>query len=89
MEQSDFVSLFVRTAERLGIEYFITGSLAAMYYGEPRFTNDADIAVEMSVKDAANLCAAFAESDFYADEYMASKPFAGTAVSTSFMPPGT
>lgn len=71
MKQSEIVALFVHSAERLGIEYFITGSLASMFYGEPRFTNDADIAVEMNETEAINLCQAFPESDFYADPHMA------------------
>ena len=71
MDQSEFVRMFVHTAERLRIEYFITGSLASMYYGETRFTNDADIAVEMTEKDAVGVCAAFPDSDFYSDPLMA------------------
>ncbi|MCU0285685.1 MAG: hypothetical protein MUF15_04730 [Acidobacteria bacterium] len=29
--------------EKLKIPYFVTGSIASMTYGEPRFTNDIDM----------------------------------------------
>jgi len=47
MEQSDLLRLLVETLERLGIGYQITGSNATIAYGEPRFTNDIDVVVEM------------------------------------------
>ena len=35
--------IFTRKFEALGLPYVVTGSLAAIYYGEPRMTNDVDI----------------------------------------------
>lgn len=29
--------------EKAGIEYFMVGSMATMYYGQPRFTRDLDL----------------------------------------------
>jgi hypothetical protein len=37
--------IFTRTLTRLRIPYMISGSVAAIYYGEPRMTNDVDIIV--------------------------------------------
>ena len=48
MEQSDLLRYVVDTLETLGIRYFITGSHAAMQYGEPRLTNDIDVVVELA-----------------------------------------
>lgn len=33
--------------EHAGIEYYLVGSLAAMQYGRPRFTNDIDLVVQI------------------------------------------
>lgn len=40
MAELDLISLFVSPLERLGVDYFITGSVAAMLFGEPRTTLD-------------------------------------------------
>lgn len=42
------------------IAYRIVGSMASMVYGEPRFTNDVDIVVELRTEHVPALCAAFA-----------------------------
>lgn len=36
-----------RRLESVGIDYFLVGSLAAMYYARPRFTNDVDLVVQI------------------------------------------
>jgi hypothetical protein len=51
--------------ERLGLRYLVTGSLATVFYGEPRFTNDIDIVVDLSAARVAELCAAFPSPEFY------------------------
>ncbi len=43
----------------------MTGSLATVFYGEPRFTNDIDIVVGLTAGRIAELCAAFPSPDFY------------------------
>jgi hypothetical protein len=40
MEPSDLLALLARTFEGLQIAYLVTGSMATIAYGEPRFTND-------------------------------------------------
>ena len=43
---NDVISIAVRVAEALeqaGVAYFLGGSLASSYQGEPRATNDIDI----------------------------------------------
>ena len=51
--------------ERLGIPYFVTGSVAAMAYGEPRLTNDIDIVAEVVERHIPLLVAAFPAEDYY------------------------
>jgi hypothetical protein len=53
--------------DRLGIAYFVTGSHAAMLYGEPRLTYDIDVAVHLRLGDLRPLVEMFAEPEFYLD----------------------
>jgi len=48
MEQSDLLRHVVLALEGLGIPCFVTGSTAAIAYGEPRFTNDLDVVVDLT-----------------------------------------
>lgn len=62
--------LLIRVAgaiERRKLEYFVTGSVAAMTYGEARFTQDIDIVVNCHPQQAASLCEDFPLPEFYAD----------------------
>jgi len=43
MEQSELLRFVVSVLERLDLPYFVTGSMATIFYGEPRFTNDIDM----------------------------------------------
>ncbi|HEY8666690.1 MAG TPA: hypothetical protein VIL86_08505 [Tepidisphaeraceae bacterium] len=65
MVQSELLSLVVEVLERLRLPYFVTGSLITMHFGEPRFTNDIDIVVALSMMDVHAFCAAFPADDFY------------------------
>jgi hypothetical protein len=38
MEQSELLRQVTRALERLGLRYFVTGSTATIFFGEPRFT---------------------------------------------------
>ena len=55
-----------RAFEHAGIGYFLGGSLASSYQGEPRATNDIDFVVAMSESDVAPLGDALGD-DFLAD----------------------
>ena len=47
MEQSELLQFLVTALERLGLRYFVTGSTVTIFYGEPRFTNDIDVVVDL------------------------------------------
>ena len=51
--------------ESLHIPYLVTGSVAAMAYGEPRMTNDIDIVAAVGYEHVEGLMAAFPEEEFY------------------------
>lgn len=65
MQESELFLLFVRRFNRAGIRYIIGGSVAAIFYGEPRFTNDLDIVVFLNGEDIRRLPEIFPSSDFY------------------------
>ena len=55
---SDEVVLLTRLGEILNkgqVKYFVTGSVAAMYYGEARMTRDVDVVVHLRYADVAML----------------------------------
>jgi len=65
MEQSELLRHLCTTLDRLKIRYFITGSQATIAFGEPRFTNDIDVVVDLTRTQLKDFCAAFPESEYY------------------------
>lgn len=65
MPESELFLLFVRRFNQAGIRYVIGGSVAAMFYGEPRLTNDVDLVTFLNGDDIQRLPEVFPESDFY------------------------
>jgi hypothetical protein len=65
MEQDEFLRFVVEVLEGLGITYLVTGSVATIFYGEPRFTNDIDIVAEIREEHVDRLVDAFPPEDFY------------------------
>lgn len=57
--------IFTRKLGELGLSYMVSGSVAAIYYGEPRMTNDVDIIVALKLEDVPRLEAAFPAGEFY------------------------
>ena len=60
----------VRALEGLQIPYLVTGSVAAMAYGEPRLTNDIDIVAAVEERHVPQLIAAFPSDGYYIDQAM-------------------
>jgi len=65
MLEPDLIELFVRPLDELGIRYLVSGSVAAMLYGEPRVTHDIDLVVFLRHNDIARLPTAFPPPEFY------------------------
>jgi hypothetical protein len=65
MEPSELLRFVVSALERLGIRYFVTGSTVTIFYGEPRFTNDIDIVVDLSADTVETFCRQFPGDDYY------------------------
>lgn len=65
MPEPDLIELFVQPLNRLGIRYLVSGSVAAMLYGEPRVTHYIDFVVFLRSEDVAHLAGAFPAPEFY------------------------
>lgn len=76
MEQSDLLRYTVAALEKLGARYFVTGSTASIFFGEPRFTNDLDVVADLREEDVAGLCAEFPSPEFYLSEEAARRAVA-------------
>ena len=68
MEQFDLLRFVVTAIERVGLRYFVTGSTVTIFYGEPRFTNDIDIVVNLSAPAVREFVQQFPENEFYVSE---------------------
>lgn len=68
MELYDLLRRVVESLERLDLPYFVTGSMATIFFGEPRFTNDIDIVVDLPAAKIAAFCASFPSEAFYVSE---------------------
>jgi len=65
VQQLDLIELFVRPLNELGLKYMVSGSVAAMLYGEPRVTHDIDFVVFLREGDVKLLRTAYPDADFY------------------------
>ena len=65
MEPSELLRRFVEVLDRLGIRYLVAGSMATTIYGEPRFTNDIDVVVDLRSEQVDSFCLCFPLTDFY------------------------
>jgi hypothetical protein len=68
LEQDELLRFTVAALERIGVAYLVTGSVATIFFGEPRFTNDLDVVVDLPADRVADFCAQFPPEDFYLDE---------------------
>ncbi len=65
MEADQLLRIAVETCDRLGFTYLVTGSTATAVYGEPRFTNDIDIVIDLPPGKVDAFCDSFSEDEFY------------------------
>ncbi len=64
-ELRDFFTYAIGVLERQQIPYMVVGGFAAIFYGEPRFTIDVDIVVDMQIRHIPAFAAAFPIPQFY------------------------
>ena len=82
MEQADVVRHVLGVLQSQDLKYAIVGSFASIAYGEPRFTHDIDILIELSEDQVPNLCQAFPGAEWYVSRAALTKPYNPAAHST-------
>lgn len=65
MTDPDLIGLFVGPLERLGLPYMITGGVASVVYGDPRFTRDVDLVVDLRPDGVTPFMETFGGEAFY------------------------
>lgn len=65
MPQTDLFLIFMRRFNQAGFRYVIGGSVAAIFYGEPRMTDDVDLVVFLNDADIRRLPEVFPRAEFY------------------------
>jgi hypothetical protein len=65
MTDPDLIGLFITPLETLEISYMITGGVASLIYGDPRFTRDIDVVLELRGPEIGGLISAFSSEDYY------------------------
>ena len=65
MEQNELTAFVGQQLTQVGIDFYITGSVASGVYGESRTTNDVDIVADVHETQVDPLLARFPEPDFY------------------------
>ncbi len=73
MELADLLRHLGNTLDGQGIPYVVTGSIAAIAHGEPRFTNDIDVVVWLDESQVRPFCAAFPAPHFFCSVEAAEK----------------
>lgn len=65
MAPPELLTVFVTPLEDTGVEYMVTGSVAAIVYGRPRLTNDVDIVLHIGRANVRAFVQAFPAEQFY------------------------
>lgn len=65
MTEASLIALFVRPLNQLHIPYMVTGGVASVVYGEPRFTRGIDLVIALHPRDARRFGAAWPVAEFY------------------------
>ncbi len=66
----ELLKKIVEVFECLEIPYLVTGSVASMAYGEPRFTNDIDIVAAIKERHIKALVDSFPSDEYFIDAEM-------------------
>lgn len=67
-ELDAFLAYAINVLDEIGIPYMVVGGFAAINYGEPRFTADVDIVIEMQANQISRFVKAFSPPAYYVSE---------------------
>jgi hypothetical protein len=77
MNERELLADCLRRLNRIGITYYLTGSMASNYWGIPRTTHDLDFVVQLPMSAVSRIVQEFS-GDFYIEE---------AAVRAAYQPP--
>lgn len=63
--EPDLITLFVRPLNEHGVPYLVTGGVASIVYGEPRFTRDIDLILALSSQHATTVAEIWPTDAYY------------------------
>jgi len=86
--QAELLRYLAEVLEDLGIPYMVSGSHAAMYYGEPRLTRDVDVVALLSHDLLPAMLQRFPPDEFYVDAE-AAREAVGSAGQFNIIHPGS
>ena len=66
MTEPSLLGCFVQPLNASSIRYFVTGGVATIIYGEPRFTRDIDLVLAISPADARRFLSLWPPDEYYA-----------------------
>lgn len=65
MRELEHFLAFTDPLGALGLDYFVTGAVASIVYGEPRMTHDIDLVLHLPERDIDKFLGVFPETQFY------------------------
>jgi len=65
MQDLNLFSLFIDKLDEVKVQYFITGSVASIVYGEPRLTHDIDLVISLEPEKVKEFIKVFNIAEFY------------------------
>lgn len=65
MSQQELLTHAISILEDCDVPYFVTGSLASAFHGEPRSSHDIDLVVDLSPRFIDRLCSEFPAPRYY------------------------
>ena len=65
MQEVNLFAIFTSVLDKNGFQYFITGSVASIVYGEPRLTHDIDLVINLPQSKIEKFIKAFPAEKFY------------------------
>src|SRR5215831_11847225 len=85
MTEQELLVDCLRRLNRVGISYYLTGSMASNYWGIPRTTHDLDFVIQLPTSAVSKIVSAFSP-EFFIDETSVrsvySPPFQFNAIDT-------
>jgi len=65
MLEANLFMILLEPLNKCNIQYMVTGSVAAMIYGEPRITHDIDLVLQLHAEDISDFISVFGDEEFY------------------------